>query len=211
MTSGAILCGGHARRLGGQDKSRLRVGGRTILVRQIEALRPCVHRIFLVGGIAPPPDSWPHADPRHDADVQRVTDRLADRGPLGGLDAALAAADDDAVLLLACDLPNVTTALLSHLIRVCDGVDAVVPRTERGYHPLCAVYAQSCGAAVRRRLEHGALRIRDLMADLRVRTVDSEELARIGAPNLLLANINTYADLDALNSLSHSCPESEVR
>ena len=202
MTSAAILAGGHARRLGGHDKSRLLVGGRTILSRQIEALRPCVHRILLVGGHAHLPDVLPPTDVSDEADVQRVIDRLADRGPLGGLDASLAAAGDDAVLLLACDLPFVTTALLSHLIRVCDGVDAVVPRTERGYHPLCAVYAQSCGAAVRRRLEHGNLRMRDLMADLHVRTVESEELARIGAPDLLLANINTYADLDALNLLS---------
>ena len=107
------------------------------------------------------------------------------------------------MLLLACDLPYVTTALLSHLIRVCDGMDAAVPRTERGYHPLCAVYAQSCATAVRHRLEHSTLRMRDLLGDLRVRTVEFEELTRYGAPESLLANFNTYADLDALGSLSH--------
>ena len=198
MTSAAILSGGHARRLGGQDKRGLLVGGRTILSRQLEALRPCVGRIFVVGGVRSPSDEW-----LADVAVQRVADRVEERGPLGGLDAALAAAGDDAVLLLACDLPYVTTELLSHLIRVCDGVDAAVPRTERGYHPLCAVYAQSCAPAVLRRLEHGMLRMRDLLGDLRVRTVEFEELTPFGAPERLLANINTYADLDALGSLSH--------
>ena len=198
MTSAAILSGGHARRLGGQDKRGLVVDGRTILRHQLEALRPCVGRIFIVGGVGTIPDEW-----LGDIVVQHVADRVAERGPLGGLDAALAAAGDDAVLLLACDVPYVTTALLSHLIRVCDGVDAAVPRTERGYHPLCAVYAQSCATAVRRRLEHSTLRMRDLLGDLRVRTVEFEELTRYGAPERLLANINTHADLDALGSLSH--------
>ncbi|MEQ1908584.1 MAG: molybdenum cofactor guanylyltransferase [Vicinamibacterales bacterium] len=198
MTSAAILCGGHARRLGGQDKRRLLVGGRTILTHQLEALGPCVSRIFVVGGVRPAPEEW-----LGNTAVQAVPDRVAERGPLGGLDAALDAAGNDAVLLLACDLPYVTTALLSHLIRVCDGADAAVPRTERGYHPLCAVYAQSCATAVRHRLEHGMLRMRDLLGDLRVRTVELEELRRYGAPERLLANINTYADLDALGSLSH--------
>jgi len=198
MTSGAILSGGRARRLGGQDKRGLLVGGRTILERQLDALRPCVGRIFLVGGVRAAPEKWPSETALHE-----VADRVAERGPLGGLDAALAAAGDDAVLLLACDLPYVTTALLSHLIRACDGVDAAVPRTERGYHPLCALYAQSCATAVRHRLEHSSLRMRDLLGDLRVRTVEFEELTRYGAPERLLANINTYADLDALGSLSH--------
>lgn len=198
MTSAAILSGGQARRLGGQDKRGLLVDGRPILTRQLEALGPCVDRIFIVGGTKPAPDEWLGT-----ANVEIVADRIANSGPLGGLDAALAAAGNDGVLLLACDLPYVTTELLSHLIRVCEGVDAAVPRTERGYHPLCAVYAQSCATAVRHRLERGTFRMRDLIADLRVRTVESGELTRYGAPGRLLANINTYADLNALSSLSH--------
>ena len=37
MVTAAILAGGQARRLGGQDKSRLVVGGRTILERELDA------------------------------------------------------------------------------------------------------------------------------------------------------------------------------
>jgi molybdopterin-guanine dinucleotide biosynthesis protein A len=192
MTSGAILTGGHARRFGGQDKSRVLVDGRTILARQIDVLRPCVGRLLLVGRQRPA-----------ESGLEMVTDRLPDLGPLGGLEAALAAVWPNAVLLVACDLPYLTTPFLAHLVSLLDGVDAVVPHTERGYHPLCAVYAQSCGATVRRRLETRSLRMRDLVADLRVRTVDTGELSRFGNPRDLLTNINSRADLDALGSLSH--------
>ncbi len=129
-----------------------------------------------------------------------LADRKPDHGPLAGLDAALAAEPVGTVLLIACDMPNVTAALLTHLLLQLDDVDAVVPKTERGYHPLCAVYGQSCRAAVQRRLDQGHLRMQDLLADLKIRTVDGPELASFGAPDSLLANVNTQAALDALES-----------
>ena len=45
--------------------------------------------------------------------------------------------------------------MLAHLIRRRGGADAVVPRTERGYHPLCAVYDAACRPPVERRLAGG--------------------------------------------------------
>ena len=191
MASAAILSGGRARRFDGRDKSQLTVGGRTILERQLDALRGVVERTWLVGhhGTEPVP-----------APLQVMPDRKPDHGPLAGLDAALAAEPRGPVLLLACDMPNVTAPLLTHLVRQLDGVDAVVPRTERGYHPLCAVYAASCRAAVQRRLDQGLLRMQDLLTDLRIRTVEGPELASFGQPDWLLANVNTQAALDALES-----------
>jgi molybdopterin-guanine dinucleotide biosynthesis protein A len=193
MMSAAILAGGRARRFDGRDKSRLQVGGRTILERQLEALRTCVGQVLLVGYAGAPPVGGA---------VVVVPDRMANRGPLGGLDAALAAADG-AVLLLACDMPYLTSALLGHLVSLLSDVDAVVPRTERGYHPLCAVYAQSCRPRVHRRLEQGQLRMVDLLTELRVRDVDEAEIARFGEADHLLANVNTQADLDAIESLQN--------
>lgn len=191
MTSAAILTGGRARRFDGLDKSQLRVGGRTILERQLDALHGLVDRIWLAGY---------HGPEQLPPPLLALPDRKPGDGPLAGLDAALAAEPSGTVLLLACDMPNVTAAFLRHLLSQLDDVDAVVPRTERGYHPLCAVYAQSCRAAVQRRLDQGHLRMRDLLADLRIRTVDGAELASFGEPDSLLANVNTRAALDALES-----------
>lgn len=60
--------------------------------------------------------------------------------------------------------------------RRLDNADTVVTPTERGYHPLCAVSAQSCRVPVRRRLELGQLRMLDLLADLPVRAIDATKL-----------------------------------
>ncbi len=193
MAIAAILAGGRARRFGGDDKTQIRVAGQSMLERQCDVLRRCVSRIVLVGyrglvGAGVP--------------VTTIPDRVADRGPLGGLDAALHATDEP-VLLVACDMPNLDAGLLTHMIDALGTADAVVPRTERGYHPLCAVYAQSCRPAVLDRLQRGQLRMTDLLATLRLRVVEPEEIARFGHPERLLANVNSRTDLDAVESLKN--------
>jgi molybdopterin-guanine dinucleotide biosynthesis protein A len=196
MAVAAILAGGRARRLTGRDKSALRIGGHTILERLLDALTPVVQRVLLVGY------TGNQAIP---ADVQMVHDRSPDHGPLGGLDAALAAADGDDVLLVACDMPNVSTALAGRLIALVDRSlwNAVVPRTDRGYHPLCAVYSPACHEAVQRRLGRRQLRMIDLVEELQVRRVEDRELAQFGDAAHLLTNVNTDADLAALEALQN--------
>src|SRR5687767_899103 len=164
MTSAAILAGGLASRFGGRDKSALVVGGRTILERQLTELSAVTDDVFLVGA------ARDRSDPGSRG-VRIVADRVPHRGPLGGLEAALGAARHELVILLACDMPFVTAPFLAHLVALAAGSDIVVPRTGRGYHPLCAVYNRACRPAVLRRLEEGRLAVRDLFDDVRVRVV----------------------------------------
>src|SRR3954452_11578766 len=130
MASAAILVGGQARRFGGVDKSALVVGGRTILDRQVEALARVADDVLIVGtGLGRmdeadvrsafrrsegPAEAGTHSERDVASGSSRtcrvIHDRVADSGPLGGLDAALAAARDDVLILLACDMPFVTSA-----------------------------------------------------------------------------------------------------
>lgn len=184
--SAAILAGGRAARFGGRDKSAIVVEGRTILERQIDALAPIAGEILIVGRGTHPA-------------ARTIPDRVEGCGPMGGLDAALSAARGDLVVVVACDMPFVTTALLTGLVGLAGGagdpggIDAVVPRTERGYHPLCAVYRRSVLGAVERHLARGRLKMRDLLAELRVTFTDVD---RFGDCHRLLANVNTPADLE---------------
>ena len=190
MASAAILAGGRASRFGGCDKSALIVEGLPILDRQMAALSQVADEVMLVVGEQMPP-------PR--ADVRIVRDRVSASGPLGGLDAALAAARHDRLVLLACDMPFVTARLLQHLLALTSGADAVVPRTERGYHPLCAAYTRACQPAIAVHLARGQLRMVEFLADVRVRVVGGDELAALGDHHRLLANINTPAEYDGLD------------
>jgi hypothetical protein len=82
MQTAAILAGGRARRLGGRDKSRLVIGGRTILERQLDVLRSLVPRIVIVANA---PEQFT------DAGVAVLADALPGCGSLGGIYTALAA------------------------------------------------------------------------------------------------------------------------
>jgi molybdopterin-guanine dinucleotide biosynthesis protein A len=185
LSTAAILAGGRATRFDGHDKSALVVEGRTILDRQIAELSQITSDLLIVGGDtrAGVPEG-----------VRHVADQVPGCGPLGGLHAALSAARGAAVLVVACDMPFLSAPLLRHLLTLADGaagVDIVVPRTERGYHPLCAVYTRACLEPIARRLADGRLTLVALLDDVRVRVVTAEALAAFGDPDRLLANVNT--------------------
>jgi molybdopterin-guanine dinucleotide biosynthesis protein A len=223
----AILAGGRATRFGGRDKSTLLVDGRTILDRQVAELSSLTDDILIVGAREPdvaPSDVARRLQPSDVArrlqpsDVARrlqpsdaahsgtdVARRIADIvpgcGPLGGLHAALTEARGDAVFLVACDMPYVTAPLVDYLFSLASHADIVVPQTERGYHPLCAVYTRACLAPVAARLGERRLRMRELVGEMGTRVVTAEEVERFGDRHLLLANVNTpaeYAGLEAL-------------
>jgi molybdenum cofactor guanylyltransferase len=185
MLTAAILAGGRASRFGGRDKSRLVVDGRTIFDRQASELSKIAGELLLVGGA-----------PREG--IRSVPDRMPGCGPLGGLDAALTAAAGEPTIVVACDMPYISAPFLAHLAALAGDADAVVPRTERGYHPLCAAYTHAALEPIARRLAAGRLAMIDLLTEVRLRVVAGDELAAFGDPHRLLANVNTPAEHDGL-------------
>lgn len=180
----AILAGGQARRLGGQDKSALRIGEATIRERQLAVLRPLTGRIVIVGG------SSGHAAPGVDV----VPDERPGLGPLGGLYTALARTTSDRLLVLACDLPFVTTAFLDYLVHAGAGCDAAIPRDRRGLHPLCAAYAPAAAPVIRDAIEQGVRKVREAIAPLRLHVIEGEDLEAFDPHGRLLHNVNTPGD-----------------
>jgi molybdopterin-guanine dinucleotide biosynthesis protein A len=181
----AILAGGRARRFGGRDKSRLVVGGRTIIVRQVEILQQVAGAVFVVGP----------ADGRFDdLGVPVHPDLLPDAGALGGVYTALESAVVDRVLVVACDLPFLESRVLSRLVELSAGHDAAWVRGARGPEPLVACYDRRVRHVIAERLGRGERRIADLAAAIDVAWLDEAELARMGAGRELLANLNTPDD-----------------
>jgi molybdopterin-guanine dinucleotide biosynthesis protein A len=91
---------------------------------------------------------------------------------------------------------------LGHLLSYAQDRDVVVPWIERGYHPLCAVYTRGCGAAVARRLAEGPVTMTGLFEEVRVHAVTSEELDAFGNRHRLLANVNTPAECEEIETLA---------
>jgi molybdopterin-guanine dinucleotide biosynthesis protein A len=188
MWTAAILAGGQARRLGGRDKSALRVGAASILEHQLSVMRDLTPHILIVGREQPPPGH---------ADLRAVPDRLPGAGALGGLYTALLEAGTDQVVVLACDMPFLTRAFMALLASIGEedvNADVVLPRDEWGRHPLCASYRARVAPRLKRHIDAGELRVRDAIDGLHVREVGPDQLAAYNQEGRLLVNVNTPDD-----------------
>lgn len=187
MRSAAILAGGRARRLDGRSKGALAVGDRSILARQLALLRSVgVSHVSVVGHTRQPLPGGIHP----------VSDALENAGALGGLYTALIAAPVEQVLVIACDMPFLNATFLERLYERGTDVDAVAPRTARGWHPLAALYHRRIALQVKRRIDRGALRVIDALEELTMHEIGPSEIAELDAEGVLLWNVNTPDDYE---------------
>jgi molybdenum cofactor guanylyltransferase len=184
-TSAAIVAGGRARRFAGQDKSRLVVEGRTIIVRQLEILQRVASPVFVVG---PDPARF---DELH---LAVHPDIIPNAGALGGIYTALVSAPTERVLVVACDLPYLHAGVLSRLVTLAERHDVAWVETPRGAEPLLACYHRSAAPKVLARIESGQLKAADLASALDVAVLGPTELEAFGPTDRLLANVNTAED-----------------
>ena len=193
--AGAIIAGGPAKRLGGVAKPFLKVGGRAIAERQLDLFRGAgLARVFVV---ANDPAPWAALG------IVVVPDLVGGMGPLGGVHAALTAADDcDAVICLAGDLPFVAPALLAALRDRAPAADAVAPRSSRGIEPLCARYARALLPVVDARVHAGELAIHELLERGGVDWIAAGELAALDPDGRSFFNVNTPDDLARADAMA---------
>jgi molybdenum cofactor guanylyltransferase len=157
LTAGYVLTGGRSRRMG-CDKALLPLGGTNLLERTATLVRDAAGSATLVGmperylGLG-----WP-----------ALADLAPDFGPLGGLHTALETTVAEWNLLVACDMPGLREDFLRRLLAAArdSGALCLVPRTESGLHPLCAVYHREGRAAVAAAIHRKSFKMHDILNDL---------------------------------------------
>lgn len=184
ITAAAINAGGKATRMGGRPKSFLSVGGRRIIDRQLDVLRPRYAEIIIVAN--DPPLYWPLGLPV-------VPDVVRDAGPLAGILAALLAVRAERVVVVACDMPHISDAALALLDEGDE--DVVIPIVDGRHEPLFARYGRACVAPIRAALEAGKRKATCFHREVRVREIPQERLRVVDANLSFLANCNTPEDL----------------
>jgi molybdopterin-guanine dinucleotide biosynthesis protein A len=184
--AGAILAGGAARRMGGTHKGLLPIGKTPIVERELAVLRQIADPVFIV---APDPAPFAHLG------VDVVSDRLPGCGALGGIYTAILESAHERVLVVACDMPFLSPALLQYMAAVREA-DLVVPRSGGGLEPLCAIYTRRCAGPIRARLERGALQASVLPEGLKIQEIGPEILAAYDPDGLMFVNVNTPHDYE---------------
>ena len=188
---GVLLAGGAARRFRGMPKGLALVDGLRIADRALVALRGATDRQIIVANDARAAQWFPG--------MPVVADTEEGLGPLHGLRTALAAAAGEPVLVVAWDMPFVTTALLSALRRQGEsGAPAVVPLggNPRRAEPLCAYYGAGALATSEALLARGERRAGALHESLTgARALSGRDLSSLGDPARLLFSVDTLEDL----------------
>lgn len=186
---GAILAGGAASRYGGRAKGLERVGGERILDRLVAGLRVVTGAAPVLVANAPDAGDWAPG-------LGVVHDPRPDCGSLGGIYAAVTAGPGP-VLLVAWDMPFVSTDLLEALRDGATDYDVFLPESggRRGMEPLCGVYGPGCAGPIAERLDDEDYRAIGFHSAVRVGHLPLDAVRRFGEPETLFFNVNTPDDL----------------
>jgi molybdopterin-guanine dinucleotide biosynthesis protein A len=185
MVTLAVQAGGQSRRMG-RDKGLVELGGRPLISHVLERLQPLADDV-LVTTNAPQDYGF--------LGVRLVSDPVPGAGALPGLATALEAARGERVMVVACDMPFVSPALMSYLLDLAQEADVAIPRRLGEFEPLLAVYRRTCRTAIEAALAAGQSRMISFFPSVRVRPVEDAELESVDPSGRSFFNVNTPDDL----------------
>lgn len=184
---GAVLTGGASRRMQGRPKG---------LLPGPDGAPLALRAAWIFHGIGVPCVLVGNRDLYGALGVEVIDDTRPGEGPLAGLEAALIEAarrGAEGVLLVACDMPFFTAALLERLARAPTAA-AVAPWREGRHEPLFARYRGDVLAEVQARLERGERGMQPLL-----RAVGAAPLALEAGEEALLMDWDTPEDAGDLS------------
>ena len=176
----------------GTDKSQLRIEQQTFIERIAGTLLKLTDLVTIVG--------------HNDARLPSVPDIYPQWGALGGLHGALTACEREWAIVVACDLPFVTSDLFEFLAALAVDHEAVVPLQADGRpQPLAALYRiDPCRQRATELIEAGRRRPLDLLESVKTWWVDFAEIRNLTQAEKFFLNINTPKDYDdAIRGYSH--------
>ncbi|MFL6530436.1 MAG: molybdenum cofactor guanylyltransferase [Chthoniobacterales bacterium] len=176
--SALLLAGGKSRRMQ-RDKTLIEIDGEPMWRRQLRILRSLEPNELFIAG------------PFCEHSCVTLADAESACGPLGGVVAGLRHCSTPLLLVLAVDLPRMTSRYLQELI----GYGCVVPEGQ----PLCAIYpvtafaiAERCLATGNYSMQEFALQCADagLVRQIKIDPKDEDLFLNMNTPEDLLALTN---------------------
>lgn len=184
--AGYILSGGRNTRMEGQKKLFLRYAGETFCERILYAC-DCLPAVYL---------SVDKKEPYESAGLPMVEDRWKGIGPLGGIASGLYACEEEALLVMACDMPLIGKKEVRQMLNEyekegCKHTILVGSQNGR-IHPLFGIYPKSVLEIALRQIRKGNYCMMDFLecAGYRILSFDQESQA--------MKNINSTEEYQRL-------------
>ena len=179
-----ILAGGRSSRMG-RDKALLQLAGKPLIARAVELAQEVTGNVKIVGE----PEKFA-------AYAAVVADVYRDRGPLGGIHAALRESEAELNLILAVDLPYIPARFLEYLLTRAESSNAAVtvPFLAGYFQPLCAVYSKQFLSPAEQALAEGRNKIDQLFGEVMLCAISEKNMAANGFNSSIFRNLNTPED-----------------
>jgi molybdopterin-guanine dinucleotide biosynthesis protein A len=191
----AIIAGGKSSRMG-TDKAFVNILGKSLIEHIIERTADVgqSETILITNRLA----DYAHLS------LPMYEDVLPNKGSLGGIYSAIYYSSHLYTLVIACDMPFVSTDLMSYMavLRGGDSFDVIVPRVKEYPQGLHAIYNKACLEPIRKRLNKNKLKVINFYEEMRVRYIDIAEYGYFDPQRLAFYNVNTPEDLEEARRLA---------
>ncbi len=172
IRTGIILAGGQSSRMG-QNKALMKIDGVPVIERIAIELEKITDELLIVTNTF---HTYQYLN------IPMVGDEQKGKGPLAGIQAGLKATRSEKNLIVACDMPFISSSLGDFLLEELEDYQAAIPKLEGHVHPLFGAYRKDALHAVSQSLAKNELRMMSLLQNLHVRYISEDILSRKGIP-----------------------------
>lgn len=193
-----ILAGGQSSRMASlraAPKSFLRVGGETVIEREVRALGAVFKDIIVISN---------EPEPYLDLGLQVIpdSDRFPDiKGPIKGIFTGLHNIAGCFGFFVACDMPFINPALVEWMGEGRAGHDAVIPKIGGYFEPLFGYYAKSALPVIEQAMNAGIKSIQDVFFRMDVKVIGDMDVRIFDPVFESFINLNTPDDLARAESI----------
>lgn len=206
--TGTILAGGENRRIP-LLKGHIEINGKKIIDSSVNLMRNLFGRVVISTNT---PELYFYCG------VPMIGDIINQRGPLTGIFSVLSNIKDDAIFVVACDMPFLNDQLMRYMVDKYSGKnrensepmtsgsemaewDAVIPVFEGKPQPLVGIYSKNILGIIEERLNKGLKKLKDMLTEINVLYIKEEEVRQIDPKGRSFLNINTMEDYEKVISV----------
>lgn len=182
--TGIVIAGGKSLRMGA-EKGLISFGGKPLITYPIGVLNEVCKQVIISAN-------------SHSYDflgLPVIADHIPGGGPMTGIYSGLLASVTDYDLILSCDMPMITVALLQHLIASAAESRAAVAFHKGFAEPLCGIYHRSLATELESHISAGKFKLVSFLEEIGTHFVEIDESLPFYHPDLFL-NVNTPQDVE---------------
>lgn len=181
--TGIVLAGGKSSRMG-TDKGMIKINGKKFVDHIVAALAPSVNEIIIIA----------NNDNYNNLGYKVYSDIIKNRGPLGGIYTGLVNSETENNMIVSCDIPFISDALINYIIRLSAKADITVPVFKGNTQPLCAVYTKRITNEIYDLIKNNDLKIHNVLRHFITQEIYITKHQKFYNDKLLM-NINTPEEL----------------